>query len=105
MGAVTESPDAAAPDLAAPALRGGLAGSPASATAGAPTAAEREPRRQADLDAFAADLDDELLSLFGLGERTGPTGIRSDGVDELGLDPAGVNGEFLVRVGGAKAGR
>src|SRR4051812_7730063 len=54
---------------------------------------------QGDLETLAADLDDDRLPvdlLLGLGVRAGREGL--DLVDELGLDPPGVDRE---RIGGA----
>ena len=95
MGAVSESPDAAVRGLGA----AGCVAGPSCLAAPAPPPSE-QAAGQDDLEALAADLDDDALALAGLlGGLGDGAGVGLDLVVELGLDPAGVHRERLVALG------
>ena len=59
-----------------------------------------EPTRQRHLEPLSTDLDHHALPPRGHLAGNATAGIRRDAIVELGLDPAGVNGEGRLRVGG-----
>jgi hypothetical protein len=89
IGAVTASPNAAAPACAAFARLGLLANDTGGAAA-CRAVADGQVAGQRHLEAAAAHLDDDGLARDGVFLLDGvATGERLDGVVPLGLDPAG----------------
>ena len=101
IGAVSESPEAAAPDLPPPDRLGAFFCAAATAAA----ATERRGRRAATTSRRLPPTSTTTVWRSSASSGVGrAAGVRLDLVVELGLDPAGVDGERPRRRPGAKAG-